>query len=381
MAAQALFLGLDVGTQGTKGLLVDGEGQVVGRARKDYGLIQGLPAGAAEQHPETWVDAVQAVAARLLRRQGVDRDSVQGIGVSGQQHGLVALDASGDVVRPAKLWCDTATAAEAEELSARFGRSVPTGFTASKILWLIRHEPDGWRRTRRVMLPHDYINWRLCGEAFMEAGDASGTGLFDPQTRSFRVHDVQALDPALPDLLPPLRPPDRPGGHLSRGGADLLGLAEGVTVAVGGGDNMMSAIGSGATEAGIVVLSLGTSGTVFTRRDTPMIDPKGWIAPFCSSDGGWLPLLCVMNLTGVTEAVIQGYGLGGADREALAEQAVAVPAGCDGLLWLPYLHRHADRHARGQPAPSGALSGGHGGHQPQPGGGLHAHAGALPFLQ
>ncbi|MHC4078512.1 MAG: FGGY family carbohydrate kinase, partial [Planctomycetota bacterium] len=173
MAAQALFLGLDVGTQGTKGLLVNGDGRVVARARKDYGLIQGLPAGAAEQHPETWVDAVQSVAARLLGRQDVDRDSVQGIGVSGQQHGLVALDASGDVVRPAKLWCDTATAAEAEELSARFGRPVPTGFTASKILWLIRHEPDGWRRTRRVMLPHDYINWRLCGEAFMEAGDAS----------------------------------------------------------------------------------------------------------------------------------------------------------------------------------------------------------------
>ncbi|MEE9127631.1 MAG: xylulokinase, partial [Planctomycetota bacterium] len=327
----------EVGTQGTKGLLVDTAGRVVARAHKNYGLIPGLPAGAAEQHPDTWVDAVRAVSKELLAAAATDPKSVRGVGVAGQQHGLVVLDAHGEVVRPAKLWCDTTTAAEARELTQRFGRPVPTGFTASKILWLIRHEPESWQRTRRILLPHDYINWRLCGQAFMEAGDASGTGLLDAESRSFRMQDVRALDPGLADLLPPLTAPQDPGGQLSPGGADLLGLPEGVVVAVGGGDNMMSAIGSGATEAGIAVLSLGTSGTVFTRTDRPMIDPKGWIAPFCSSDGGWLPLLCVMNLTGVTEEVVQGFGLGASDHEALGQQAAKVPAGCDGLLWLPYL--------------------------------------------
>lgn len=332
MVGRPLFLGLDVGTQGTKALVVDDEGTILARGRQDYGLIEGLPPGAAEQHPRTWIDAVQVVAAQLWST--VDPKHIRGVGVSGQQHGLVVLDAGGEVVRPAKLWCDTATATEAKELSERFGRPVPTGFTASKILWLMRHEPQNWQRVRRVLLPHDYVNWRLSGEAFMEAGDASGTGLFDPEKRCFAEADVAALDPALGDLLPPLRPPDQPGGRLSAAGARLLGIPEGTMVAVGGGDNMMSAIGSGATEAGICVLSLGTSGTVFTRLDVPFLDPKGWIAPFCSSDGGWLPLLCVMNLTGVTEAVQQAFG---ADREKLTAAAAEVPPGCDGLLWLPYL--------------------------------------------
>ena len=182
-SSAALFLGLDVGTQGTKGLLLDDTGRVLARAAKNYGLIPGLPAGAAEQHPDTWVAAVTSVASTLLSETASDPNRVRGIGVSGQQHGLVVLDDRGEVVRPAKLWCDTQTAAEASELAERFGRPVPTGFTASKILWLIRHEPNSWQRTRRILLPHDYINWRLCGEAFMEAGDASGTGLFDPENR------------------------------------------------------------------------------------------------------------------------------------------------------------------------------------------------------
>src|SRR5689334_9342712 len=155
-----LFLGLDVGTQGTKGLLVDAEERaIVARASASYGLIEGLPPGAAEQHPHTWVDAVRDVARRLLA--GRDASRVRGVGVSGQQHGLVLLDARGDVLRPAKLWCDTSTAAEADELSSRFGARVPVGYTASKVLWTARREPDVWARTRTAMLPHDYVNLRL----------------------------------------------------------------------------------------------------------------------------------------------------------------------------------------------------------------------------
>lgn len=328
-----LFLGFDVGTQSTKALLVDaGRGEVVARASHGYGLITGLPPGHAEQHPDTWRDALQATAAEALR--GVDPDRVAGIGVSGQQHGCVVLDDRDRVIRPAKLWCDTSTAAEARELSAVLGRAVPAGFTASKLLWLRRHEPAHHARVGSVLLPHDWINFLLTGRKSMEAGDASGTGWFDPAARAFDARAMAAVDPDLAEWLPPLLPAGAPAGELSAAGAALLGLRPGIPVAAGGGDNMMSAIGSGATRGGVVSVSLGTSATVFTRTGQPVVDPAGLIAPFCSSDGGWLPLLCVMNCTGPTEEVKAACGL---DHVALTAAAQAVPPGADGLLWLPFL--------------------------------------------
>jgi xylulokinase len=328
-----LFLGFDVGTQSTKALVVDAaRGEVVARAAAPYGLLPGLPPGHLEQHPDTWWQAVVATARDVL--QQVDARRIAGIGVSGQQHGAVLLDADGAVVRPAKLWCDTATAAEAGELGAVLGRAVPTGFTASKLLWCKRHEPQHWQRVRTVLLPHDWINLRLCGAASMECGDASGTGFFDPVARGFDRAAMLAIDAALPQMLPPLRAMGEFAGRLTAAAAAALGIPAGVPVAAGGGDNMMSALGSGATRAGIVVASLGTSGTIFTRTDAPVVDPRGAIAPFCSSDGAWLPLLCVMNLTGVTEEV---KALTGLDHAALTALAAAVPAGNDGLVLLPFL--------------------------------------------
>lgn len=292
------FLGLDVGTQGTKALLVDLDaGRVVARASRSYGLIEGLAPGAAEQHPDTWWEALRDAVRELGARR------VAGIGVSGQQHGFVPLDAGGQVIRPAKLWCDTETAPEARELSGSYGRPVPTGFTASKILWLKRHEPERFARLAAVLLPHDYVNYRLTGRLFTEAGDASGTGFFDPRKRCFVPAEAAAIDPGLPAKLPPLIQPGEPGGELTPEAAAELGLEPGVPVAAGGGDNMMSAIGSGAVRPGVCVLSLGTSGTVFAYSDEPVVDPEGLIAPFCDSTGGWLPLLCVMNATGVTAEV------------------------------------------------------------------------------
>lgn len=331
----SLVLGLDVGTQGTKGLLVDpATRRVVARAAVSYDLIAGLAPGAAEQHPETWIDAVRDVARALLATDESAARRVEAVGVSGQQHGLVVLDEQDDVVRPAKLWCDTETVEEARELSALLGRAVPTGFTAPKVRWLAKHEPRAWARTRSVLLPHDYLNFRLTGEKTMEAGDASGTGFFDPEKRRFKPEDMAATDLDLEAKLPPLIGAGEPAGTLSAEGAALLGLREGVLVSAGGGDNMMSAIGSGATRPGVVVVSLGTSGTVFTHSDFAVVDPQGAIAPFCSSAGGWLPLLCVMNLTGVTEEVKHAFG---SDATELTEAARGVAPGCDGLMWLPYL--------------------------------------------
>jgi xylulokinase len=337
-AAEGLYLGFDVGTQATKGVAVDATTtQVVARAGKSYGLIPHLPPGAAEQHPQTWVGAVREVAAQLLAAPGVERARIRGVGVSGQQHGLVVLDADDTVVRPAKLWCDTTTAEESQELSRGLGRAVPAGFTAPKMLWMKRHEPELWAQVRSVLLPHDYINFRLTGRKTMEAGDASGTGLFDPLTRTFDAKATEWIEPRLADMLPPIISPGSPAGVLSAEGSALLGLNKGVVVAAGGGDNMMSAIGSGATSPGVVVVSIGTSGTAFAYSDRPVIDPEGLIAPFCDSTGGWLPLLCVMNMTGVTEEVRAAFQEQEEDIESLTRAAAGIPPGSEGLLFLPFL--------------------------------------------
>lgn len=332
-----LFLGFDVGTQGTKAVVVDAQrGAIVARASRAYGLREGLPPGHMEQDPAIWIDAVAATARQVLAQLAGQADPAQiaGIGVSGQQHGAVVLDERSQVVRPAKLWCDTATAAQARELGQRLGRPVPTGFTASKLLWLARTEPDNWSAVRHVLLPHDYVNFVLTGTMSMECGDASGTGWFHALQRRFDADAMAAIDARLPELLPPLRAAGELHGALSADGAALLGLPVGVPVSLGGGDNMMSAIGSGATRAGVVVVSLGTSGTIFARSAVPVVDPQGLIAPFCSSDGGWLPLLCVMNATGPLVEIEQLTGL---DHEALTAAASAVPIGSDGLQFVPFL--------------------------------------------
>jgi D-xylulose kinase len=332
----ALYLGFDVGTQGTKALLIDdAQRAVVARASASYGLIEGLPAGHAEQHPDTWAAALREVTTRILEQADLKR--LAGIGVSGQQHGAVVLDGRGEVVRPAKLWCDTSAAEEAEELSARVGCTIPAGFTAPKLTWMRRHEPELWRKVDLVLLPHDWVNWKLTGLATMEPGDASGTGWFDPRARAFSARTLRIVDPALAGMLPPLVESGSIAGTLTAEGAAWLGLPRecvGVPVSTGGGDNMMSAIGAGATREGVAVLSLGTSATVFAHSSSPIVDPEGLIAPFCDSTGGWLPLLCVMNATGVLEEVRAAFG---ADLETLTREAERVEPLCGGLLFVPYL--------------------------------------------
>lgn len=323
-----LYLGFDVGTQGLKALCIDADSQtVVARAGRPYGLIPGLPVGSAEQHPQIWIDALRSVMQELGVQ--VDLGRVATVGVSGQQHGAVVLDASDAVIRPAKLWCDTTTSKEATELG------VPAGFTAPKLLWLKRHERETWTRIRSVLLPHEYVNFRLTGAKVAEAGDASGTGYFDVRARCWDSGALRRIGAGVEAWLPPLIDPSIPAGFLHDSGAELLGLRAGIAVSAGGGDNMMSAIGSGATQAGVVVVSLGTSGTVFTQTATPTVDPQGLIAPFCDSTGAWLPLLCVMNMTGVLEEVRLAFD--GSSHESLTALARKVPVGAEGLRFLPYL--------------------------------------------
>lgn len=338
------FIGIDSGTQSTKAILLDAEsGAVVASASQSYELIEGLPAGHKEQHPHEWIDATRNTIKAVLDKAGIDRTQVKGIGVSGQQHGFVPLDAEDQVIRPAKLWCDTATSAECEEIIAKLGgleqtiaavgNGVPAGFTASKILWLKNHEPENYARLRSIMLPHDYLNFWLTGRKTMECGDASGTALLEVRNRVWSDAAITAIDPAVRAMLPDLIASDDIAGTLRSELAAEFGLGEMVIVSSGGGDNMMGAIGTGNVRAGVVTVSLGTSGTIYACSSHPVIDPQGEIAAFCDSTGKWLPLVCTMNVTVATEMVRERFNLSHAQ---LSEAVASTPAGNDGLMLIPF---------------------------------------------
>lgn len=342
-----LFIGIDSGTQGTKVVVLsEREKRIVAEASATYPLIEG-PGGKREQDPRDWIIALEGGIAAALRRQHLDAGLVRAIGVSGQQHGMVALDASGNVIRPAKLWCDTETKAEAEALTqtlggperviALMGNAIAVGFTASKILWLKKHEPAHYARLATVLLPHDYLNFYLTGEKKTECGDASGTAYFDIRTRQYAEPVLQAIDPGgkLPACLPALIPAHEPVGTVRPAVAAKLGLRQDVVVSAGGGDNMMAAIGTGNVAPGIVTTSLGTSGTIYCFSEQPVVDPRGELAAFCSSDGHWLPLVCTMNVTVSTEVTRALLGL---DVPGLNRATAAASPGAGGMLLLPFFN-------------------------------------------
>src|SRR5437773_423218 len=341
---RALLLGIDSGTQSTKVVVVDArDGKVVASSVKEYGLIPNLPPGAKEQHPHTWRDAAASAIRIALRQAKAVAAEVKAIGVSGQQHGFVPLDQAGEVIRPAKLWCDTSTAAECREIMEQLGglkktiralgNAVLPGFTASKILWLKKHEPKNYQQLATVLLPHDYLNFWLTGQKVMEYGDASGTALLDVKKRKWSRPAIEAIDPELEGKLPPLRSSDQPAGRLQSATAKVLDLNTDVLVSAGGGDNMMGAIGTGNTREGVITASFGTSGTIYACAEKPVIDPQGEIAAFCDSTNRWLPLLCTMNVTVATEMVRDDFVW---SQDKFAAESARVPAGSNGLLLLPY---------------------------------------------
>jgi xylulokinase len=342
---RTLLIGIDSGTQSTKVLVVDARnGKVLSAASQAYDLIPGLPPGAKEQHPHTWRDAAARALKQALKAAKASSTEVRAIGISGQQHGFVPLDKAGEVIRPAKLWCDTATTAECEDIMRELGGfkatirkqglAVLPGFTASKILWLKKHEPKNFARLASVLLPHDYLNFWLTGQQTMEYGDASGTALLDVRKRRWCADTLKAIDADLADKLPPLISSDQPAGRLSAARAKELGLSADVVVSAGGGDNMMGAIGTGNTRAGVITASFGTSGTIYACAAKPVVDPAGEIAAFCDSTNRWLPLLCTMNVTVATEMVRQDFGW---SHARFAAEAAKVKPGAEGLLLLPYL--------------------------------------------
>jgi xylulokinase len=323
-----LYLGIDCGTQGLKAVAIDGaSGAVVATSRRRYGTIAGLPAGFSEQHPRLWTRAACSALREILASPGVDSRGVRALAVSGQQHGLVVLDRRGSVLRPAKLWNDTSAAAEAAALG------VPAGFTAPKVLWLKRAEPETLSRCAAVLLPHDYVNFWLTGRKVAEAGDASGTGYFDVRARRYDDRALAAIDPRLASWVPPLVAAGETIGVVRPELARALGLPEDVEVGHGSGDNMMAALGTGNTRPGIVTVSLGTSGTAFAYSPTPVVDPAGEVAPFCDATGGYLPLVCIQSCTEAIELTRKALKLG---LGALDAAAASAPPGARGARLLPF---------------------------------------------
>jgi xylulokinase len=342
-----ISLGIDSGTQSTKTIALDlDSGQVLASCAQSYGLFGGLPPGHLEQEPQVWLDAVDGTVRDVLKKLGKRKDDVKAIGVSGQQHGLVPLDKRNNVIRPAKLWCDTSTVEQCKQFEEEFGGTAELiklagnpmlpGYTAPKILWLKQNEPKNYKALETVLLPHNYINFYLTGERGMEYGDASGTGLMDVREKKWCEPLVEFIDPDLGEMLPPLASSRRAFGLLRENLREAWGLSKGeVTVSAGGGDNMMGAIGTGNVQAGVVTVSLGTSGTVYAFSAAPVIDPQGEVAAFCDSTDRWLPLVCTMNVTVATEQVRKMFGW---TREQFDKNVETAPAGSDGLVFLPYLH-------------------------------------------
>ena len=338
----SLFAGIDAGTQSVKVVVYDAATRsLVASASAPLDLISGED-GSREQHPSDWVHAMQACFDRF---DPAMRKQIIALAVSGQQHGFVPVDDQGQVLAPAKLWNDTSTTAECaqimqavggvEETIAQAGNPILAGYTASKLPWTRKHRPEVYARLAKILLPHDYLNFILTGQYFCEYGDASGTGWLDVRTREWSKALLHATDSErdLSACLPPIAAPDALF-DIAPAVAEQLGLSASVKVAVGGGDNMMAAIGTGCVSEGHLAMSLGTSGTLFAYADRPIVDDAGAWAAFCSSTGGWLPLICTMNCTVATEQVARLFGFNTREGDAYIQ---ATPPGADGLVMLPFL--------------------------------------------
>jgi xylulokinase len=364
----AVLLGIDVGTSGTKSLAMRDDGELLGSATADYPLSNPKP-GWSEQEPADWWNAAVDSVKKTLKSGRIKAEDVAGIGLSGQMHGSVFLDKSGSVIRPAILWNDQRTAAECAEIEKKAGgrdklialvaNPALTGFTAPKILWLRKHETKNFDRCVKVLLPKDYVRYRLTGEFATDVSDASGTLLLDVRNRKWckpllaKLH----LDEK---LLPPVYESEEVTGKLSDSAAKALGLKKGVPVVGGGGDQAAGAVGNGIVRRGVISATMGTSGVVFAHSDEVQIDPQGRVHTFCHAvRGKWHVMGVVLSAGGslqwyrnqlAAQEINDARRLRTDPYNLITEQASEAPAGSEGLFFLPYLtgerSPHADPYAR-----------------------------------
>lgn len=350
----AYFLGIDIGTGGARALIIDHRGKALGSASANYPLLTPKPLW-AEQHPGDWWKAVLACVPEACRNATVKPADISAIGLSGQMHGAVFLDENDEVIRPAILWCDQRTAAECEEITLRAGADavkritlnpVLTGFQAPKVVWLKNHEPGSYRRIRKLLLPKDYIRLMLTGTYATEVSDASGTSLLNVAERRWSSEMMSAAfveESWLPDCFESVEV----SGDLSRKAAEATGMKEGTPVVGGGGDQAAGGVGCGIVETGLVSESLGTSGVVFAYADKPFVDPLLRTHTFCHAvPGKWHVMGVVLSAGGslrwyrdtFCEAEKERARQQNSDAyDLILQDAARVPAGSEGLFYLPYL--------------------------------------------
>ena len=354
-----MWMGIDVGTGGTRALVVDEHGRIragVTAAHEDMRMERPLW---AEQRPENWWDAsVEAIRGALGRAQVSGRD-VRGIGLSGQMHGLVILDGDHKVIRPSLIWCDQRSQAQVDAINRTVGSArvlsyianpVLTGFTLPKLLWVRDNEPGNYTRVRKMLLPKDYVRFRLTGEFATEVSDASGTALFDVVKREWSSPMIEALSLDR-SILPECRESIAVSGAVTPAMATLTGLAAGTPVVGGGGDQAASAVGNGIVELGIVSCTLGTSGVVFAHMEQVAYDPSGRVHTFCHAVPDKWHVMGVTQGAGLSLQWFRNQLAPGTEYDVLTKEAAKSPAGAQGLFWLPYLMGertpHLDATARG----------------------------------
>ncbi len=353
-----LLLGIDVSTTGAKALLIDDEGRVVTSATTPLSLSTPHPLW-SEQNPEDWWDATRKSIADALASANAPSQAISAIGLTGQMHGLVLLDQEGRVLRPAILWNDQRCGAECDEIRERVGREkllrttgndALTGFTAPKILWVEKHEPEIYRRIRHILLPKDYIRYKLTGALAMDKADGSGTMLFDLGQRTWSAQILGALNISS-EWLPPTFEGHETTGEVSTAAAELTGLPTGTPVVAGGGDQAAGAVGVGVVRPGTIAVALGTSGVVFAATEAPLIEPQGRLHAFCHAAAGRWHLMGVMLSAAGSLQWYRDKFACDQNFEALVNEASQIPAASEGLIFLPYLSGertpHPDPFARG----------------------------------
>jgi len=338
------LLGIDVSTTGVKALLVAADGQVVGSATTEQPLYTPYPLW-SEQDPADWWNGAISSIRQVLADTGVDGSQVAAVGLTGQMHGLTLLDRQGQVLRPAILWNDGRTAAQCDEMRARLGKErliaitgndALTGFTAPKILWVREHEPEVYARVAHILLPKDYVRYRLTGGFAVDCADGAGMILMDIKKRAWSSEVLDALQIPL-EWLPQVFEGPQVTGTITAEAAQLTGLKAGTPVVGGGGDQAAGAVGAGAVQPGVVSLALGTSGVVFASTSSPLIEPQGRLHAFCHAVPGRWHLMGVMLSAAGSLRWYRDTFHPGLDYDSLLAPAAAIPAGCEGLLFLPYL--------------------------------------------
>lgn len=358
MAPRSLFLGIDVSTTAAKALLIDGNGAVIAVTSTPLTVSTPRPLW-SEQDPHDWWEATAASIRRALAEAGAAAADVAAVGLTGQMHGLTLLDKENRVLRPAILWNDQRTGDECLEITERFGferllaltgNKMLTGFTAPKILWVRKHEPEVYRRVAHILLPKDYVRFRLTGEYAVDKADGAGMLLFDLKRRTWAPELLDLLEIPAAWLPTPYEGPEITGAVTAEAAAHT-GLRPGTPVVAGGGDQAAGAVGVGAIAPGIVALALGTSGVVFAATAEPYIEPEGRLHSFCHSVPGMWHLMGVMLSAAGSLRWYRDTLAPGVAFDDVVTPAGDVPAGAEGLFFLPYLTGertpHPDPLARG----------------------------------